>query len=237
MFGSGGLKDMFKRDPVISMVRGWFSAPDPLVWNYKQARKYGDHYRAHFDYEKAVSHYKEAIRLNPQNPLLFWSLGEMLLAAPAYAVMRGVKTGFPLSRAAELAVPQLQAAIRLKPSVAWPYSLCAVAFEYQGHKDKAREVINEALAREFPEDVKEGLRAYLKLLNAPSLDGVEVSARERACLERLKQAMAYRDVGQYKKAEKELQAASGVSPGAKWMYDALCRLGTESVQTGEKDDH
>jgi tetratricopeptide (TPR) repeat protein len=235
MFSPGGIKEMLKRDPVITMIKGWFSAPDPLVWNYKQARKYSDHYRANFDFEKAVAHYKEAIKLNPQNPLLFWSLGELLLAAPAYSVIRGVRSGFPLRRAAELAVPQLQAAIRLKPSVAWPYSLLAVAYEYQGQKEKAREAVNEALAREFPEDVKEGLRGYLKLLNSPSLDGVEVSARERACLERLRQAMVYRDAGNYKKAEKEVQAASQVSPGSKWMYDTLCQLGEETdVADGEE---
>jgi hypothetical protein len=66
------------------------------------------------------------------------------------------------------------------------------------------------------------------------LDGVEISARERACLEHLKQAMAYRDAGKFRKAEKEVQAASLVSPGAKWMYDTLCRLGAESADSRDQ---
>ncbi|MEW6143190.1 MAG: tetratricopeptide repeat protein [Chloroflexota bacterium] len=230
MFG-GSFKEAVKRDPLVRLFRKLTAPPEPAQWNYKKARKYLDYQSKDFNYPLAIAHFKEAIRLVPAHPLYHCGLGEALLSAPSMAVFRGAKPDFSLGRAVELAIPELQKAIRLAPEFAWPYYLLAVAHEYQNQLDKARQICRQALSVDVPNEAKATFEAYLKALDEyPSRirDPEKVRQMEEECLARLKKAIALRDAGKYKEAEKELQEAGKASPGGAWLYGTLCRLGSAS---------
>jgi predicted Zn-dependent protease len=230
MFG-GSFKEAVRRDPLVRLFRKLTSPPEPAQWNYKRARKYLDYRSKDFNYSLAIAHFKEAVRLVPNHPLYHCSLGEALLAAPSMAVFRGIRPDFSLRRAVELAIPELQKAIRLAPEFAWPYYLLAVAHEYQGQLDKAREVCRQALTTDMPGEAKTTFEAYLKALDEypdRMQDTEKARQMQEECLTRLKKVMSLRDAGKYREAEKELQEVSKLSPGGAWLFDTLCRLGTSS---------
>ncbi|MCX8125703.1 MAG: tetratricopeptide repeat protein [Dehalococcoidia bacterium] len=228
MFG-GSFKEAVKRDPLVRLFRKLTAPPEPAQWNYNKARKYLDYQSRDFNYSLAIAHFKEAIRLSPEHPLYHCSLGEALLSAPSMAVIRGIRTEFSLKRAVELAIPELQKAIRLAPEFAWPYYLLAVAYEYQGQIDKARQICRQAASVNMPEEARTVFEAYLKALDEYHnrvRDSEKVRQAEEECLRRLKRVMELRDAGKYKEAAKEFQEVAKISPRAAWLYDTLCRLGS-----------
>ena len=96
--------------------------------------------------------------------------------------------------------------------------------------DKAKQVCRQGLAQAFPADVKNLFETYLKALEPPPIyerEPEKARQLEEECLGHLGKAMALRDAGKYKEAEKELEAASKTSPGGAWLYATLCRLGAE----------
>lgn len=230
MFG-GSFKEAVRRDPLVRLFRKLMAPPEPAQWNYKKARKYLDYQSKDFNYSLAIAHFKEAIRLVPAHPLYHCSLGEALLSAPSMVVFRGAKPDFSLGRAVELAIPELQKAIRLASDFAWPYYLLAVAYEYQGQLDKSRQICQQALAADIPKEARATFEAYLKALDEyvnRIRDSEKIRQMQEECLVRLKKVLALRDAGKYKEAEKELQEASKSSPGGAWLYQTLCKLGVAS---------
>jgi tetratricopeptide (TPR) repeat protein len=228
MFG-GSFKEAVRRDPLVRLFRKLTAPPEPANWNYKRGRKFLDHQGKDFNYSLAVAHFKEAVRIVPQHPLYHCTLGEALLSAPSMAVFRGARPDFSLSRAVELAVPELQKAIRLAPDFAWPYYLLAVAYEYQGLLEKSRQVCKQALAANLPKEAAGTFDTYLKALDDYQARGTEpdkVQKMEEECLAKLDEVIKLRNSGKYKEAEKALETASKVSPGGAWLYQTLCRLGT-----------
>lgn len=226
MFG-GSFKEAVRRDPLVRLFRRLTAPPEPAEWNYKRARKYLDYKSKDFNYSLALGHFKEAIRLVPDHPLYHCSLGEALLSAPTMVVVRGARPDFSLNRAVELAIPELLKAIRLAPDFAWPYYLLAVAYEYQGQLDKARQTCRQALSTGIQKEAKAAFEAYLKALDEYAVrvrEPENMRQMEEACLAGLRKTMALRDAGKYSEAEKEFQAAAKFSPGGAWLYAMLCRL-------------
>lgn len=225
---SGSFKEAVKRDPLVRLFRRLTKAPDPAEWNFKQGRKYLDYRDKKFNYSLAVAHLKEAVKLIPDSPLFHANLGEALLSAPSMAVFRGAKPDFGLCRAAELALPELQKAMRLAPDFPWPYYLLAVCHEYLGQPRKSMAVVRQALERDLPKEAKDMFAKYLEALEAFAVnppDEQKTRRLEEECLKHVREALRLRDAGKYKQAQQALEEAGKVSPGATWLYNTLCRLG------------
>jgi tetratricopeptide (TPR) repeat protein len=225
---SGSLKEAVKRDPLVRLFQRLTKAPDPAEWNFKQGRKYLDFRNKKFNYSLGVAHLKEALKLIPHSPLFHANLGEALLSAPSMAVFRGAKADFALCRAAELALPELQKAIRLAPDFAWPFYLLAVCHEYLGQPQKSVAVVRQALGQNMPKDAAGMFAQYLEALEAAAArpaDKEKLRQLEEECLKHVREALRLRDSGKYKQAQHELEQAGKVSPGAVWLYGTLCKLG------------
>src|SRR4030043_2260195 len=112
-------------------------APDEAEKHYREALRYRNRKRKEFDLGLSIWHFKQAIGLEPNNPVFHCHLGRAYTAAPLLAVTCRVNAGFRLSDSAKLAVAELKEAIRLKPDYSEAYMILGEAYMYQGEKERS----------------------------------------------------------------------------------------------------
>ena len=234
-----GFKDYIKqelaKDPVVRLGRRLFvprtmSLKDESTWYYREARRYLNYASRKFNLSLAVNHLKEAIRLAPQNADYHSTLGQALLLAPSFAVIQGTDAGLSLSRCAELAIGELEKAVRSDPNHIPAHYYMALGYDYMGQKEKAKERCRIALKLSPSGDTRTLIERYLKVLEGPALEDKTIANLEQESLSHLEQAVAYRREGKQRLAIKEFEKGCGLSPNSAWLYRTLCRLGSASEE-------
>jgi tetratricopeptide (TPR) repeat protein len=135
--------------------------------------------------------------------------------------------GVSISRAPELAIKSLEKSISLEPRLGWAYYHMALAHEYMGKSDKARETCKTAISKIEKSEAKSHLENYLKLLESPRPDKETAEQLKKESFEHLKQALLYQKSRNRKMAIKEFEQGCGKAPDSYWLYTNLCQLGSK----------
>ena len=189
--------------------------------HHKEALRYRDRKRKEFDLGLSIWHFKQAIGLEPDNPVFHCHLGQVYIAAPLLAVTRRINAGFRIRDSAELAIAELKEAIRLKPDYPEAYMILGEAYMYQGEKEEALEAFQAVL--DLPNNPK--LRVYAEREMLQLEDGISKQPQPEEARRQLEQAVTFRDQGKYRQAQKGLDKAIKLAPDWHWLYDNLCRVG------------
>jgi len=195
--------------------------PNEAEKHYREALRYRDRNKKGFDLGLSLWHFKQAIMLEPNNPVFHCQLGRAYVAAPLLAVTRGVNAGFRLSQSAELGIAELKEALRLKPDYPEAYIISGEAYMYLGDKEKALQAFQAVL--DLPDSRR--LHLYAERESQQVEQGISKEPQPDEARRHLEQAVIYRDRGKYRLAEKELDKALKLAPDWHWLYDNLCRLG------------
>jgi tetratricopeptide (TPR) repeat protein len=195
--------------------------PDEAEQHYREALRYRDRKKRDFDLKLAIQHFKDAIRLEPNNPAYHCGLGRAYVATPLLAITRGVNAGFKLSKSAELAISELKEAIRLKPNYSEAFMILGEAYMYLGDKEKALQAFQTVV--ELPGS--KALHSYAERESLQVEEGINTAPQPEEAKRHLEQAVAYRNQKKYRQAEKELDKALHVAPDWHWLYDNLCKMG------------
>lgn len=195
--------------------------PSKAEKHYREALRYRDRKRKEFDFRQSIWHFKQAIKLEPNNPVFHCDLGRAYTAAPLLAITRGVNAGFRLSNSAELAIDELKEAIRLKPNYPKAYLILGEAYMYLGEKERALQAFQAV--QNLPDSKM--LHSYADRESRQVEQGISKQPQPMEAREHLKQAVMYRDQGKHRQAEKELNMTIKLAPDWHWMYDNLCKVG------------
>jgi tetratricopeptide (TPR) repeat protein len=195
--------------------------PDEAEKHHREALRYRDRKRKEFDLGLSLWHFKQAIMLEPNNPVFHCQLGRAYVAAPLLAVTRGVDAGFRLSQSAEMGMVELKEALRLKPNYPEAYIILGEAYMYLGEKEKALQAFQAVLDLSG----SQRLHSYAERESQQAEQGISQNPQPEEARRHLEQAVGYRDRGKYRQAEKELDKALKLAPDWPWLYDNLCRLG------------
>ena len=174
-----------------------------------------------FNLGLAVWHLKQAIELEPGNPLLHFELGRAYTAVPLLAVTRPLDGSFKISESLEMAIAEAKEALRLKPDYAEAYLILGEAYMYLGETEKA----SEAFAAVFQLSRDQRLRYHAQRESKQIEHGLGKKPQPEEARKCLEQAVAYRDRGAYRRAERKLDKALKLAPNWPWMYHTLCSLG------------
>lgn len=174
-----------------------------------------------FNLGLAVWHLKQAIELQPGNPLLHFELGRAYVAVPLLAVTRRLDGSFKVSESADMAIAEAKEALRLKPDYAEAYLILGEAYMYLGEAEKA----SEAFGAVFQLSRNQRLRFYAQRESRQMEQGLGKKPQPEEARRCLEQAVTYRDQGEYRRAEKKLDKALKLAPDWPWMYHTLCSLG------------
>lgn len=189
--------------------------------HYREALRLRDRKSKDFNFRLAVQHLKQAIAREPANPLFHYQLGRAYVAAPLYAVTRGVEADFNISDAASLAIASSKEALRLKPDYVEAFVVLGEAYLYLGQTEKAVKSFESALS--FKCDGK--VRAYAEVESRQAEEGLSKKPDADRANEHLERAATYRGLGNYRDAERELDRALKLAPDWEWLYQRLCRYG------------
>ena len=195
--------------------------PDEAEKHYREALRYRDRKNKEFDFNLAIQHFKEAIRLEPNNPAYHCGLGRAYVGAPLLSATRSVNARFRLSESAELAIAELKEAIRLKPNYFEAYMLLGEAYMYLGEKEKALQAFQTVI--ELPGS--KALHSYAERESLQVEEGINSDPQPEEATRHLEQAVVYRNQRKHRRAEKELDKALSLAPDWPWMYHTLCKLG------------
>ncbi|MBM4462307.1 MAG: tetratricopeptide repeat protein [Chloroflexi bacterium] len=174
-----------------------------------------------FNLGLAVWHLKQAIELEPGNPLLHFELGRAYAAVPLLAVTRRLDGSFRISESLEMAIAEAKEALRLKPNYPEAYLILGEAYMYLGEREKA----SEAFGAVFQLSRDQRLRYHAQRESRQMKQGLGKKPQPEEARKCLEQAVAYRDRGEYRRAERKLGKALKLAPDWPWMYDTLCKLG------------
>jgi len=189
--------------------------------HYQEALRHRDRKRKEFDLGLCLWHFRQAIMLEPNNPVFHCQLGRAYIATPLLAVSRRVNAGFRLSQSAELGIVELKEALRLKPDYPEAYIILGEAYMYLGEKEKALQAFQAVL--DLPGSQR--LRLYAERESQQVEQGISKDPQPEEARRHLEQATIYRDQGKNRQAERELDKALKLAPDWPWLYDNLCRLG------------
>ena len=189
--------------------------------HYQEALRHRDRKRKEFDLGLCLWHFRQAIMLEPNNPVFHCQLGRAYIATPLVAISRRVNAGFRLSQSAELGIVELKEALRLKPDYPEAYIILGEAYMYLGEKEKALQAFQAVL--DLPGSQR--LRLYAERESQQVEQGISKDPQPEEARRHLEQATIYRDRGKNRQAERELDKALKLAPDWPWLYDNLCRLG------------
>jgi tetratricopeptide (TPR) repeat protein len=189
--------------------------------HYQEALRHRDRKRKEFDLGLCLWHFRQAIMLEPNNPVFHCQLGRAYIATPLLAVSRRVNAGFRLSQSAELGIVELKEALRLKPDYPEAYIILGEAYMYLGEKEKALQAFQAVL--DLPGSQR--LHLYAERESQQVEQGISKDPQPEEARRHLEQATIYRDQGKYRQAERELDKSLKLAPDWSWLYDNLCRLG------------
>lgn len=180
-----------------------------------------------FNLDLALQHLKQAVALKPWNAEYRHDLGHAYLASPLLNVTRGVNVKFKLQRAASLAIPEFQEAIRIRPKYAWSYCWLGLAHEYLGRTQEAVEDYQAVLK------LKGRRWSKLKQYVAECLERIEgrkqVATDAVRARKHLEQALRHRDRREFGLAEKEFEEATKLTPSPEWLYRTVCELSSSRL--------
>ena len=199
--------------------------PDEAESCFRQGLHYRNRRSREFNFELAVGHFKEAIRLNPETGRYRTELAQAYVAAPLLAVTHGIGDGLSLEKCLELAVDELEQALQSDSTQIETYLVLGEAYMYMGKKQKAVDAFQ--LAAEMPTSsfvdgmiLKSYARRRLKHLERIVRNHPQPEIAQE-CIEK---AISYRNEGNYHLAEKELMRAFKLAPDWAWLYKTICKL-------------
>ena len=195
--------------------------PSEAEQYYRQALRYRDPEKKEFNLRLAIENLQKAIIYEPSNPLFHYELGRAYAGSPLLAITRGANAGFKLSNSAILAIDRLKEALRLKPDYAQAFLVLGEAHMYLGEKEEALKAFQSVL------DLSKNrmLRTFAERESLHVEEGISADPKPEQSRDYIKQAVAYRDKGKYRQAEKELVRALKLAPDWHWVYRNLCELG------------
>jgi tetratricopeptide (TPR) repeat protein len=194
---------------------------DEAEQNYREAMRYRNRKKKEFNFDLAVYHFEEAIRLQPYNPIYHCRLGGLYVGAPLLAITRGLDWSGRLSEILPLAIAELEEAIRLKPDYPEAHLVLGEAYMYLGQKAKAIKSFRAVL-----DLTKDGvLRDHAEREMLHVEQGISSESQPDKAREHIERAIAHRDRGKHRQAEKELDCALKLAPDWVWVYRTACELG------------
>jgi len=217
------------------MVMQLFRRPssDEAEEHFKQGLHYRSRGKKEFNFNLAVEHLRQAIRLNPEISKYHSELGKSYVAAPLLAVTRGIGDALVLSESLKLAVDELNQALQFDSSQSETYLVLGEAHMYLGNKQKALDAFQAAInARSFsfsfssPFSFIDGrlLKSYATRRLKHLAHGMGEQPQPDAAEQYIRQAISYRDEGNYRLAERELMQAFKLAPDWAWLYKTICKL-------------
>lgn len=201
------------------------SPPDEAEQHFRQGLHYRNRKGKEFNFELAVEHFKEAIRLNPKIGRYHAELGKAYVAAPLLAATHGIGDSLSLEKCLELAVDELNQALQCDSSQIETYLVLGEAYMYMGNKNKATDTLQLAInmpSFSFIDSIllKSYARRRLKNLG----QDVNEQSQPDIAQECLKQAISHRNEGNYHLADRKLMEAFKLAPDWAWLYKTICRL-------------
>lgn len=196
---------------------------DEAEKHHRKALRFRDHTKKDFDFGLSIWHFKQAIRLKPNNPVYHYYLGRAYAAAPMLAVVRDFNAAFKLKDSASLAIAELKEAIRLRPNFPEAYMVLGEVYMYLGETDKALRAFQAVQA--LSDDKK--LLSYVRQDRRQAEQGISEHPQPDKAREHLEQARNYRNQEDYHQAVNELSNALKLAPDWYWLYDNLCQIGVE----------
>jgi tetratricopeptide (TPR) repeat protein len=225
-------KQQAERDPLLRFLqkltgRREYTPQEAAHWHFKKATSFVNYKSSKFDLRSALFHLKEALSIEPDNPYYHCEFGRILLMAPSSAVVCGDDGGLSLSRCAELAIESLEKSIKIEPNLSWAYYHLALANEYIGKREKAKEICRTAIKKFNKLEAKSFMENYLKRLESPRPDKETVQKLEQESLQHLKQALMYQRAGEKKRAIQEFEEGCNLAPDSAWLYTTLRQLSSK----------
>jgi tetratricopeptide (TPR) repeat protein len=189
--------------------------------HFREALRYRDRRKKDFDFGESISHFKQAMRLEPNNAVFHCQLARLYAAAPLLAITRGVNGALNLSKSASLAIAEAKEALRLKPNYAEAYMILGEGYMYLDEKEKAVQAFEAVLSLRCGSR----LRAHAEIESGQVEGGLNSDPQSEAARRHLEQALEYRNGGRYSLAERQLNKAIKLAPDWAWLYRNLCELG------------
>ena len=188
--------------------------------HYRAAVRNRDRKKKEFDFGLALWHFRQAIGLEPDNPIYHCHLAKAYVAAPLLAATRGIGGSLKLRDAPAMAIAEAKEAIRLKPDYAEARLIMGEAYMYLGDKEKALksfEVVPEPCdcTQQTLHSEKESQQVEKGISRKP--DTVRATKH-------LRQAIAYVREKNNRAAERELNKAIKLAPDWSWLYHTICEF-------------
>ena len=188
--------------------------------HYRAALRCRDRKKREFDFSLALWHFRQAIGLEPNNPLYHCHLAKAYVAAPLLAVSRGVGGSLKLRNAPAMAIAEAKEALRLKPDYAEAYLVMGEAYMYLGEKEnalKAFEVVPELCS-------STQLTLHSEKDSQQVEQGISRKPDTVRATKHLEQAIMYVRKKNYRAAERELNRAIKLAPDWSWLYHTVCEF-------------
>ena len=206
---------------------------DEAEKHFKQGLRHRNRRSKEFNFDLAVKHFQEAIRLNPGIGKYHRELGKAYVAAPLLAVTQGIGGDMALEQYLKLAFDELTESLQYDAGQAETYLILGEAYMYSGRRQDATTAFQTAIDTPsfsfsffFPVSLIDGrlLKSYAKRQLKYLGQGAGTQSQPSIAGECIRQAIVYRDEGKYKLAEKELMQALKLAPDWSWFHKTLCRL-------------
>ncbi len=194
---------------------------------FRRASRYCNRKKREFNFGLAIEHFKEAIKLNPENSKYHGELARAYVAAPLWAVTRGIGDEVSLKQCLHFGIEEALEAIRLHQEYMEAYLVLGEAYMYWGDNQKAVEAFQSILelsagpffSGSFLTDrfIKSFARRELEHFGRG--EGQPDVAREH-----IERAISCRDEKKYRLAHGELAKALRLAPDRSWLYETICEI-------------
>lgn len=198
---------------------------DEAEEHFREGLNYRNRRRREFNFDLAVEHFKEAIKLNPEIGRYHTELGKAYVAAPLLAVTHGIGDSWSLEKCLKLAVDELNQALEYDASQVEAHLVLGEAYTYMGRKKEATDAFQLAInvpSTSFIDSIF--LKSYAKRRLKHLEQGLNKQSDADAAQKCLKQAISHRDEGNYNLAEKKLMQAFKLAPDWAWLHKIICKL-------------
>lgn len=187
-----------------------------------EALRSRDRKNRQFDFGRSLWYFRQAISLEPHNPVFRCHLAKAYVAAPLLSVTRGIGSSLDLKKAADLAVVEAKEALRLQPDYAEASLILGEAYMYLGEKEKAL----QAFAAVLELCSRGELAVYAERESRQVENGISCNPDPAEALRHIQEAVVNMRKGNYRSAERELNKAIRLAPDWSWLYHSVCEFGT-----------
>lgn len=190
--------------------------------HYLEALRFRDRKNRQFDFGQSLWHFRQAIALEPNNPVFHCHLAKAYVAAPLLGVTRGIGSSLDLKRSADMAVAEAREALQLQPDYAEACLILGEAYMYLGEKDKALQFFDAVM------DISSRgyLAAHAERERRQVERGISLNPNPAQALRHIQQAVMNMRNRKYRSAERELNKAIRLAPDWSWLYHSVCEFGT-----------